>query len=160
MISNTDRFDGRRRKMPLDRLNVTSCVPKRPTLYSFGCDAAPSHADRNLLLAALRTRSNARTVRKSLANVNARVSKQTESRNLVSKGCMVSSLLTNGTSESENFEQVEGFPDILMGGFNIGNFLKENLQVLPGEKPTVRQIVTSVFLGDDDSAEGGKPMSG
>lgn len=153
MISNVDRFDGPRRAQPIDRLEVSSLVPTQPILRSFGWDVALSHDDRKYLIGLLRSNSNPKEIKEALAAVNRRIALDRKSADLISEGCMVSSLFDDGTCNAINFGEVAGVPDSFMEGINISDFIKKHFKAAPGKQITLVQSASAFRTGKEGYRE-------
>jgi hypothetical protein len=153
LISNIDRFDGRRREIPLDELIVSVRRPTAPILFSFGCDVALSRTDRRYLLHLLRSARDAKPIMLGLAFLNAAISKRAKSRGLISEGCAVSSILVTGNHNEMNHGQVAGIPDSFFGDFNIGAFLRKHLEAAPGKQVALVQSAGVSRKGDEKLPE-------
>jgi SEC-C motif len=149
MVSNVDRLNGPRRERTLDKLEVSSMTAARPMVHSFGCDIGLSRSNKKYLLNLLRHTQDAKNIKEALAAVNKSVAQNPKSQGSISEGCMVSTLLADGSTSRINFGEVAGIPDDFMGNTNIGEFLRKNLQVAPGKQITLVQSASAFRTGNE-----------
>lgn len=153
IVSNVERLNGPRRARPTEKLEVFSLTPVRPMVRSFGCDIGLCRNSRRYLVNLLRNNEDAGTIKKALAAANSSAGRSPKSKGLISEGCMVSSLLADGTASAINFGGVAGIPDAFMGNINVGDLLRKNLQPAPGKQITLVQSASASRVGDKGSVE-------
>ena len=153
MISNIDSWHKPRRPQPLGELEVSFLKPTRPMVRSFGCDMGLRRDNKRYLLSLLRDNQDSKTIKEALAAVNKRVAQSPKSGGLISDGCMVSSLLADGTSSAINFGEVAGIPDSFMGNFNVGQLLRKNLTAAPGKQIAIVQSASASRVAGKECTE-------
>jgi hypothetical protein len=141
LISNTDRFDARRRDEPLDHLEISEIAPSRPLFRSYGTDVAVKRSDARFFKSLIRDGSDPRAIMDSLASLNARAALDARSEKRISEGCLVSSLLPDGTRRDLNFGGTPGVMENFFGDFNLGEWVRKNLKPLPGKEITLKLSV-------------------
>lgn len=143
LVSTSSPFVSPRLAQPQDCLTVFSRVPKKPILLVLGARESVIRHDRKLLKKLIRTKATPSEIQEALARVNNRAATSPESRQLISAGCMVSSLLPDGRTYTRNFGSVEGFPETMMGGMNVLDPVRKHLRPTPGKKITFVQSASS-----------------
>jgi hypothetical protein len=108
-----------------------------------------SRSSKKYLLNLLRHTHDAKIIKEALAAVNKSVAQNPKSRGSISEGCMVSTLLADGSTSRINFGEVAGIPDDFMGNTNVGQFLRKNLQAAPGRQITLVQSASAFRTGNE-----------
>ena len=94
--------------LPFDEFRIYEFSSRKPKAVILGFTECVSKTDRKLLKNLIDSNLAVADIRKALAKINARSAKK--SRGLVSEGCLVSAILSNGKRLSENFGRVPGIP--------------------------------------------------
>ena len=157
IITNRDRPNGRRREEPSGGLEVFSINAKRPRIILTGLREAVSRQDRRLLKSALRARRDPGYIRHLLARVNERAAAHTRFGRWISPGCMVSSLLPDGSGSAQNVGGVPGFPDEFMPGLNMGDWARRNLRPARDDTPISLNASTSSQAGSPSTGQADRP---
>jgi hypothetical protein len=110
LISNEERFNGRRRPKLSDKLEISSLIVKRAIVRSFGWDKAIRRCDRKLLAKMLRTDTPAKQIREQITSINRRAAEDPKSKRLISETCRVTSIFPDGATASEDLKLTPGIP--------------------------------------------------
>jgi hypothetical protein len=113
VLSCSERPDGPPLADPLEQFEVYEFSSDSPQVLIFGYTNAVSVADRKFLKKLNRGRLDPEEIRAALARVNARSAKA--SNEFISTGCLVTSVLPQGTVASENFGRTPGIPIHMVG---------------------------------------------
>jgi hypothetical protein len=134
VLSCIDRPTGPPLAQALDQFSVYEFSSNRQEVLIFGVASAVGLADRKLLKDLNHGGRDPSKIRAVLAQINSRAAKR--SNGFISEGCLVSSLLPDGTSASENFGLTPGVPADMVGSKDVAELIAKSL---PGKRPTFVQ---------------------
>jgi hypothetical protein len=144
LVSNTDGFARAAYPSAADHFEISERYVDRPTFLICGCARAVSDEDQRLLKHLSDCELSPAEIRERLAAINKRAADQVpDGRVWISTECFVSSLLRDGSTQSQNVGSIEGVPAHLFGGLNIGEFVQRNFRAAPGKKITLLQSAAS-----------------
>jgi hypothetical protein len=133
VLSCSERPIGPPLATPLDQFEVYKFSADSPQVFVFGYTSAVSQADRKFLRKLNRGRDTPEEIRASLARINTRSAKR--SHDLISPGCLVTSVLPGGNVASENFGCTPGIPAHMMVSPEMAKLIAKSM----GKRPTFVQ---------------------
>ena len=149
LLSNVDKPDGSRWGRKLNHLRVYRKDPGRPGIWVTGAPEYVSRDDRKLLLRMLKKRHKPEDIQDKLAEIFQKASRNKElGVSYVSPECYVYSLLPDHSGQGKNYGEVAGTPENIISGFNMGEWVRNNVRPAKGKKLTLKQVGSAKTPGN------------
>lgn len=139
LISNIDSLIRARNLQVADQFELSERSACAPLHIMCGCVEAVEEEDRKLLRYLSDCTLSPAEIREQLAGINKRAASHPTHGHWISAGCMVTSLLRDGTMQLHNDGAIAGVPARFLGPLNLAEIVQKNFRTAPGKKITLVQ---------------------
>lgn len=126
VITNFEPPQSPPRHEPCNELQSFELDLTSPLVAVHGCPGAVPRWKKNELLKLMSVNAEPQTIRNRLATLNQHAAKHPLYKEVISEGCWVSSLFSNGRQQATNYGLTPGLPSSLLHGFDMSAYVEAN----------------------------------